>query len=155
MPRQSRIDTSGALHHVICRGIDRQKIFTDQDDYLLFLKRLADLLIETKTSCFAWTLIPNHFHLLLQTGNIPMIIHYAAHLKPWLYYGLIFDAAWYKYFSISVFKSQKIKRRNGKFKIFCDKILCKMDNAIMLIKIFLRYWKTHGLLFTLRKLKND
>jgi hypothetical protein len=51
MPRQSRIDTSGALHRVIDRGIDRQKIFTDQDDYLLFLKGLADLLIETRTSC--------------------------------------------------------------------------------------------------------
>jgi putative transposase len=72
MPRQSRIDTSGALHHVICRGIDRQKIFTDQKDYSLFLKRLGDLLIETKTSCFAWVLIPNHFHLLLQTGNVPI-----------------------------------------------------------------------------------
>ena len=72
MPRQSRIDTTGALHHVICRGIDRRKIFTDKDDYLLFLKRLGDLLIETRTSCFAWALIPNHFHLLLQTGNVPI-----------------------------------------------------------------------------------
>jgi lipopolysaccharide biosynthesis glycosyltransferase len=88
-----------------------------------------------------------------EAKNNPAIIHYAAHLKPWLYYGLIFDAVWYKYFSISVFKSQKLKRRNGKFKIFYDKILCRMDNAVMLIKIFLRYWKTHGLLFTLRKVK--
>jgi len=72
MPRRSRIDTTGALHHVICRGIDRQKIFADKDDYLLFLKRLGDLLIETKTSCFAWALIPNHFHLLLRTGNVPI-----------------------------------------------------------------------------------
>jgi REP element-mobilizing transposase RayT len=74
MPRQSRIDTAGALHHVICRGIDRQKIFTDDNDYLLFQRRLADLLIETKTSCFAWAFIPNHFHLLLRTGNVPISI---------------------------------------------------------------------------------
>jgi len=74
MPRQSRIDTPGALHHVICRGIDRQKIFTDKNDYLLFLKRLGDLLIETKTSCFAWALIPNHFHLLLRTGTVPVSV---------------------------------------------------------------------------------
>jgi len=40
MPRQSRLDTPGALHHLICRGIDRQKIFTDKDDYSLFLNRL-------------------------------------------------------------------------------------------------------------------
>lgn len=74
MPRQSRIDTPGALHHVICRGIDRQKIFTDKDDYLLFLKRLGDLLKETRTSCFAWALIPNHFHLLLRTGSVPISV---------------------------------------------------------------------------------
>ena len=74
MPRQSRIDTPGALHHVICRGINRQKIFTDKDDYLLFLKRLGDLLMETGTSCFAWALIPNHFHLLLRTGDVPISV---------------------------------------------------------------------------------
>lgn len=74
MPRQSRIDTPGALHHVICRGIDRQKIFTDKDDYSLFLNRLGNLLTETKTSCPAWALIPNHFHLLLRTGNVPISV---------------------------------------------------------------------------------
>jgi hypothetical protein len=58
---------------VICRGIDRQKIFTDQNDYLLFLKRLAALLTETRTSCIAWALIPNPFHLLLRTGNVPIV----------------------------------------------------------------------------------
>lgn len=74
MPRQGRIDTSGALHHVICRGIGRQKIFTGKDDYLSFMKRLGDLLMETKTSCFAWALIPNHFHLLLRTGKAPVSV---------------------------------------------------------------------------------
>jgi REP element-mobilizing transposase RayT len=74
MPRQARIDTSGALHHVICRGIDRQKIFPGRDDYSLFLKRLGDLLLETKTSCFSWALIPSHFHLLLRTGNVPISV---------------------------------------------------------------------------------
>ncbi|PKN65032.1 MAG: hypothetical protein CVU54_18950 [Deltaproteobacteria bacterium HGW-Deltaproteobacteria-12] len=41
MPRQYLIDTTGALHHVICMGIDRQKISIDKDDYSIFLKRLA------------------------------------------------------------------------------------------------------------------
>ena len=67
MPGQSRIDTPGALHHVICTGINRRKIFTDKDDYQLFLKRLGNLLMETQTSCFARALIPKHFHLLLRT----------------------------------------------------------------------------------------
>jgi len=69
MPRKARIDAPGAVHHIIGRGINRQEIFSDQKDYLNFLERLGDLLTETKTSCYAWALIPNHFHLLLRTGN--------------------------------------------------------------------------------------
>jgi len=72
MPRKSRIDTPGALHHVIGRGINRQEIFTDKKDYQMFLERLGDLLTQTKTSCYAWALIPNHFHLLLRTGDAPV-----------------------------------------------------------------------------------
>jgi hypothetical protein len=29
MPRHARIDTPGALHHVICRGIERRNIFKE------------------------------------------------------------------------------------------------------------------------------
>ena len=32
MPRQARIDVQGALHHIIVRGIERKKIFTDGVD---------------------------------------------------------------------------------------------------------------------------
>ena len=60
MPRKSRIDAPGALHHVIGRGINRQDIFTDAKDYQAFLERLGNLPEDTKTSCYAWALIPNH-----------------------------------------------------------------------------------------------
>lgn len=72
MPRQARIDAPGAVHHVIARGIERSKIFRDDEDRDNFLKRLGDILTETQTKCFAWALIPNHFHLLLKTGNVPV-----------------------------------------------------------------------------------
>ena len=74
MPRKSRIDAPGALHHVMVRGIDRKEIFTDQKDYSVFLDRLGDLLIETRTSCYAWALIANHFHLLLRTGHVSISV---------------------------------------------------------------------------------
>jgi len=32
MPRKSRIDAPGALHHIIARGIERSKIFRDNTD---------------------------------------------------------------------------------------------------------------------------
>jgi REP element-mobilizing transposase RayT len=74
MPRKSRIDTPGALHHIIGRGINRQEIFTNQKDYVTFLDRLGDVLIDTKTSCYAWALIPNHFHILIRTGQVPISV---------------------------------------------------------------------------------
>jgi putative transposase len=72
MPRRARIDAAGALHHVIARGIERCRIFRDEADYEDFLRRLGKLLQETETRCYAWALIPNHFHLLLKTGTIPI-----------------------------------------------------------------------------------
>ena len=72
MPRQARIDAPGAIHHIICRGIERRKIFWDDTDRDSFISRLGTVLQETSTRCFAWALIPNHFHLLLQTGLVPI-----------------------------------------------------------------------------------
>ncbi|MBI5591986.1 MAG: transposase [Deltaproteobacteria bacterium] len=69
MPRKARIDAPGALHHIIVRGIERRKIFFDDTDLDHFLDRLSAVLDDTQTACFAWALIPNHFHLLLRTGN--------------------------------------------------------------------------------------
>ena len=43
MPRKSRIDAAGALHHVIARGIDRGKIFQDPTDKGNFIERLKEL----------------------------------------------------------------------------------------------------------------
>ncbi len=41
MPRKARIDAPGALHHIICRGIERRRIFYDNADRDDFLKRLS------------------------------------------------------------------------------------------------------------------
>ena len=72
MPRKARIDAPGALHHIICRGIAKNKIFIDAKDRLSFLKRLDKILTDTDTPCYAWALMPNHFHLLLRTGIVPI-----------------------------------------------------------------------------------
>jgi putative transposase len=69
MPRQSRLDFPGALHHIMARGIEKQKIFIKNEDFSDFLERLRRILLETNTKCFAWTLMNNHFHLLLQSGD--------------------------------------------------------------------------------------
>ena len=75
MPRKARIDAPGALHHIICRGIERRKIFradTDRDD---FLDRVAKALLDSQTPCYAWALLPNHLHFLVTTMDD--LDHYA------------------------------------------------------------------------------
>jgi len=72
MPRRSRIDAPGALHHIIARGIERKAIFRDEQDRADFLARLEANLEESQTPCFAWALLPNHIHLLLRTGATPI-----------------------------------------------------------------------------------
>ncbi len=72
MPRKARIDAPGSLHHIIARGIGRRKVFDDNDDRNFFIERLGKVVSDTETQCFAWALIPNHFHLLLKTGITPI-----------------------------------------------------------------------------------
>jgi REP element-mobilizing transposase RayT len=88
MPRKARIDAPGALHHIVLRGIERKAIFKQEQDYQDFLKRLGTVLKASSTRCFAWALMTNHVHLLLQTGLMPissvmrrLLTGYAVSLK--------------------------------------------------------------------------
>ncbi len=74
MPRTARIDIPGLLHHVIVRGINRSDIFCGEDDKALFAERLSKLLVTTDTDCLAWSLMTNHFHLLLRPRTTKLAI---------------------------------------------------------------------------------
>jgi len=69
MPRLARLDAPGALHHIIIRGIERRKIFKDDQDKEQFFDRMAMLVPETQTVCYAWALMSNHAHFLLRSGS--------------------------------------------------------------------------------------
>jgi len=66
MPRTERLDIPGLLQHVIVRGIEKRKIFLDDEDREFFVKRFSKLLVETETDCLAWGLMSNHLHVLLR-----------------------------------------------------------------------------------------
>lgn len=69
MPRLARLDAPGVLHHIIIRGIERRKIFGDDQDKDNLIDRLSILLPETQTACYAWALMSNHAHFLFRSGN--------------------------------------------------------------------------------------
>jgi REP-associated tyrosine transposase len=68
MPRQARLDVPGALDHVMIRGIEGRAIFRSDKDREDFLDRIASLLPETGTVCYAWAFLSNHAHFLLRSG---------------------------------------------------------------------------------------
>jgi REP element-mobilizing transposase RayT len=68
MPRQSRLDAPGVLHHVIIRGIERKNFFWDSTDQQDFVDRLAVLIPETQARCYGWVLMTNHAHFLFRSG---------------------------------------------------------------------------------------
>lgn len=72
MPRGPRLDAPGVLHHVMARGLDREVIFRDNRDRDDFVRRLGDLAQTGAVNIYAWSLLPNHFHLLLRSGNRPL-----------------------------------------------------------------------------------
>ena len=67
-PRLAPLDATGVLHHIIIRGIERGKIFRHDQDKDNFIYRLAAVLPETQTACYAWALMSNHAHFLFQSG---------------------------------------------------------------------------------------
>ena len=72
MPCKFRINDPGAMHHIIVRGIERRRIFSNDQDQDNFVEQLGDLVSDTETFCFAWALIPTHAHILLRTGQTPL-----------------------------------------------------------------------------------
>lgn len=70
MPRQGRVDFPGAIQHITARGIERRQIFWDDADRKEFLHRFGEACLKTQTRCYAFALIPNHFHLFVETGKV-------------------------------------------------------------------------------------
>ncbi len=75
MPRKAREISSTSIYHVMLRGINRQDIFEESEDYWQFIKflavhpdRLADDLLTHVCCChvYAYCLMPNHVHILLR-----------------------------------------------------------------------------------------
>jgi len=70
MARPLRIDYPGALHHVIVKGNNGTNIFYDDADRSKFLNIVASLIKRYKFKVYAYCLMDNHAHLLVETGNI-------------------------------------------------------------------------------------
>lgn len=67
MARPLRLQAPGLTYHVMARGNARMTIFTDPRDSRRFLDILEDVVASLQVRCWAYCLMPNHYHLVLQT----------------------------------------------------------------------------------------
>jgi REP element-mobilizing transposase RayT len=67
MARQLRLDYPGALHHVTARGNAQESIVRDDADRHRFLMLLGEEILQQQWRCFAYCLMDNHYHLLVET----------------------------------------------------------------------------------------
>ncbi len=69
MPRKAREKSSTGIYHVIFRGINKQRIFEEEQDYRKFLYAIKDQQPKSGFELYAYCLMSNHIHLLLKEGE--------------------------------------------------------------------------------------
>lgn len=68
MPRTPRLDEPGSRHHVMNRGARRQVLFHSDQACIVFLELLAELPRRYGVHIHGYALMPNHFHLMVESG---------------------------------------------------------------------------------------
>ena len=67
MARPLRISFPHAVYHVTARGNERKAIFRGDGDRKRFTQILVEMVEQYKVMCYAWVLMDNHYHLLIET----------------------------------------------------------------------------------------
>src|SRR5688572_21961732 len=67
MARPLRLEFAGALYHVTSRGDHRDKIYLDDTDRRTFLDLLGKEVFQQRWLCYAYCLMDNHYHVLIET----------------------------------------------------------------------------------------
>jgi REP element-mobilizing transposase RayT len=72
MPRKAREKSESGIYHIMMRGINRQSIFKDEEDYEKFIETLGRYKDQCGYKIFAYCLMGNHVHLLIEVGQEPL-----------------------------------------------------------------------------------
>lgn len=72
MTRQPRRPSETGVHHVMLRGVNRDVIFLENEDFEQFLRALQDSKAASGSAVLAYCLMTNHVHLVLHTEKEPI-----------------------------------------------------------------------------------
>lgn len=80
MPRRKNTFTTGHYYHVYNRGVNRNRIFLNEDNYLHCLKLMKKYCQKYLVTVIAYCLMPNHYHFLLRQDGATSISHFTGTL---------------------------------------------------------------------------
>lgn len=86
MSRKARVLSTTNIYHIILRGVNRQTIFWDREDRVIFLNRLSRYKDICGYELFAYCLMDNHIHLLLREGKEPLSIVFRRLLDSYVHW---------------------------------------------------------------------
>ncbi|OQB14538.1 MAG: Transposase IS200 like protein [Firmicutes bacterium ADurb.Bin193] len=69
MPRTARGKSSTKIYHIVLRGINRQNIFENDEDFTKLLQTLEVYKKKSGFEIYAYCLMSNHIHLLIKEGK--------------------------------------------------------------------------------------
>jgi REP element-mobilizing transposase RayT len=69
LPRKARQLSESKVYHIILRGIDKQDIFYDNEDKIVFKNQLLTIKNKFKIKIFAYCLMNNHVHLVIESQD--------------------------------------------------------------------------------------
>ncbi len=67
MPRTARMVSESGFLHIMMRGVNKQPIFHEKEDYEYFIYLMGKTKEKSAISLHAFCLLPNHVHLLLRS----------------------------------------------------------------------------------------
>jgi putative transposase len=74
MPRRARVIVPNMPHHIVQRGHNRNVVFVEDRDYQYYLDNLIEWKAELGLRVYAYCLMTNHVHLIVQAGDEPQAI---------------------------------------------------------------------------------
>lgn len=86
MPRAAREKSESGIYHVMLRGTDRRAIFLDEEDNLRFEKIITNVHQKSGFHLFAYCLMGNHVHLLIQEVDEPLELVFKRIGASYVYY---------------------------------------------------------------------
>jgi putative transposase len=132
MARPLRIEYPGAWYHVTCRGNERSNIYRDDKDKRRFLKALGESAEAFKVEVHCYTLMSNHFHIILRTPG--------ANLSRFMQR---FNTAYITYYNLRHHRSGHLYQ--GRFKsvlIEADEYLLELSRYIHLNPVRLKRYQS-------------